>query len=281
VPSGPGDVQLDECECTTETCGAGMANAHGAVEAALRPVAAVAVPASFGPGQDVVLSAGGSGAACGRSVSQYAWSIVNGGPTPPVIQGADTDTAVVTAPASGSFVVRVLVTDDAGRTDAADVTVSSTETSTDAPAAAGGPACLPAVSGAVPVKVSVSPTSASVRAGGGTQSFTAAVTNAAVSGVNWLVNDTPGGNATVGTITAAGVYSAPGAVPNPSTVTVTAVARADSTRTASATVTILPPSNTTGGSGGGGGGGGALGPLVLLLGGSLLGRRRAGSPARN
>jgi serine protease len=284
VPSGPFDVQLEECECTTETCGAGMANAPGAVEAALRPVAAVAVPASVRAGQDVVLRAGGSGAACGRSISQFAWTIVNGGPTPPAIQGANTDTAVVVAPSSDSFIVRLVVTDDAGRSDAADVTVSANAASTDAPAAAGGTACLPPVAGSVPVSVSVSPTSASVRADGGTQMFTASVTNAAVSGVTWLVNGTAGGDATMGTITGAGVYSAPDAVPNPSTVTVTAVSRADPTRSASATVTILPPSPPIGGSGGGGGGGsGAIGmlTLLLLLGWGLLSRRPAASLDRD
>ena len=45
VPASATDLQTNECSCTTDTCGAGMANAHGAVLQALRPIAAVSVPA--------------------------------------------------------------------------------------------------------------------------------------------------------------------------------------------------------------------------------------------
>ena len=43
VPTGTSDLQMLECICTLDgkTCGAGMANAQGAVNAALRPIAAV------------------------------------------------------------------------------------------------------------------------------------------------------------------------------------------------------------------------------------------------
>jgi serine protease len=142
VPTGPADVQDSECNCTTSTCGAGMANARTAVEDALRPIAAVVVPASVSAGQDVTLEAGGRGGACEHSIASYAWTIVDPGANPPAIAGADTATATVTAPATDPFVVRVTVTDDAGRTDTADITVSPTAAITSAPAAAGDQACL-------------------------------------------------------------------------------------------------------------------------------------------
>ena len=135
VPASSSDIQASECVCTTQTCGAGMANALGSMRAALRPVAAIAVPASVSPGQNVVLRGSGSGAACDSSVVRYSWTIVGGGATPPGIVGADTDTATVVAPAAGSFTVRLTVTDDAGREDAADVVVSATA------ATHGGAAC--------------------------------------------------------------------------------------------------------------------------------------------
>ena len=47
-----------------------------------------------------------------------------------------------------------------------------------------------------------------------------------------------GGNATVGTISASGVYRAPSSVPSPSVVTVTATSVADPTKSASASVTV-------------------------------------------
>ncbi len=259
VPTGSGDVQVSECVCTTETCGAGMANAQGAVQAALRPVAAVSVPGSVSPGQDVILRGAGSGAACGRAIGGFAWSIVNGGPTPPGIVGGNTDTAVVVAPASGSFTVRLTVTDDLGRQDAADVIVTATAALTSAPASAGAVACLPPIAA-----ISLSPLAATVQASVGTQAFSASVANAGNGGVTWYVNDVPGGNTVFGTISPAGLYTAPASRPDPATVTVKAVPAADATRYASASLTITS-APSTGGGGGGGGGGGAVGPFMLLL----------------
>src|SRR2546421_47784 len=89
----------------------------------------------------------------------------------------------------------------------------------------------------ISVSVTASPTSATVAAGG-TQPFTAMVQNTSNAAVTWQVNGMTGGNATVGTISSSGLYTAPGVVPNPATVTVTAVSQADATKSASAQVTI-------------------------------------------
>ena len=87
------------------------------------------------------------------------------------------------------------------------------------------------------MSVTLSPTSATV-AVGGTQQFTATVQNTNNTAVTWQVNGVTGGNATVGTVSSSGLYTAPGVVPSPATVTVTAVSRADTTKSASAQVTI-------------------------------------------
>lgn len=87
------------------------------------------------------------------------------------------------------------------------------------------------------VSVSISPTSASVAAGGN-QQFTATVTGTSNTAVTWQVGGTTGGNSTVGTISASGLFTAPAAVPSPATVTVTCVSQADVTKSAAATVTI-------------------------------------------
>src|SRR5205807_10061184 len=92
----------------------------------------------------------------------------------------------------------------------------------------------------IPVSVAISPTSATVGAGG-TQQFTATVTNTNNTAVTWQVNGVPGGNATAGTISSAGLYTAPAVVPSPATVTVRAVSQADATKSASAQVTITAP----------------------------------------
>jgi hypothetical protein len=168
----------------------------------------------------------------------------------------------VTAPATGTFSVTLTVTDEAGKKDVATVTVGSAAATSSAPATAGTNACLAAIPVASPVAVSVSPTSGSLQAGSGnTQSFTATVADTLNTQVTWQVNTMAGGNATVGTISTAGVYTAPATVPSPATVTVTAISAADSTRSASATVTITAPASA---GGGGGGGGGALDLLSVL-----------------
>lgn len=230
-------LQDAECICTTTTCGAGMANAPGALAAALRPIAAVALPSSVAAGSNVVLRGAGSAAACNHAVSSYAWSNLGGG----AISGANTNTAAVVAPSSGSFIVQLTVTDDAGRTDTADVVVSSTTVTSTAPATAGASACLTAVAITSPVVVAVSPATASLIVGTGTQSFAATVTNTNNTAVTWQVNNVTGGNATVGTITTSGVYKAPATRPAPASVTVRAVSVVVASQSGSAQVTITPP----------------------------------------
>ena len=88
-----------------------------------------------------------------------------------------------------------------------------------------------------PITVTVAPTTANV-AVGATQQFTATVANTSNTAVNWQVNGVAGGNSTVGTITAGGLYTGPVSVPNPAAVTVTAVSQADNTKTGAATVTV-------------------------------------------
>ena len=87
------------------------------------------------------------------------------------------------------------------------------------------------------VGVSVLPTAANVRAGA-TESFTASVTGTTNQNVNWSVNGVVGGNATTGTISASGLYSAPASLPNSNAITVTAASAADSSASATSNVTL-------------------------------------------
>jgi hypothetical protein len=207
-------------------------------------------------------------------VVRYSWTITGGGATPPGIVGADTDTATVVAPATGSFTVRLRVTDDAGREDTADVVVSPAAATTAAPPVAGGPACPTPISIPQPIVVSVSPTAVNLVAGAGSQAFSATVTNASDQRVDWFVNDVAGGNSTFGTITSAGLYTAPALRPSPSTVTIRAVSVADPASSATATATITPPPPVISGGGGGGGGGRADLLLIVLAVGALARSRR-------
>ena len=84
------------------------------------------------------------------------------------------------------------------------------------------------------VNVSVAPTTTTL-IDGGTQQFTATVTGSSNTAVTWSSTG-------VGTVSSAGLYSAPATVANTSTATVKATSVADTTKSASATVTINPVS---------------------------------------
>jgi len=90
------------------------------------------------------------------------------------------------------------------------------------------------------ITVSVTPNPATVRAGA-TQSFAATVTGTANLSVTWQVNGVTGGSTAAGTITSAGVYTAPASLPNPNSVTVKAVSAADSGASGSSAVTLWNP----------------------------------------
>ncbi len=93
------------------------------------------------------------------------------------------------------------------------------------------------------IVVQISPVAAGVLPGA-TQSFTASVTSSGkpAPDVKWSVNGINGGNATNGTIAATGVdaamFTAPGALPSPPTVNVTATSVADPSKSATASVGI-------------------------------------------
>jgi len=85
--------------------------------------------------------------------------------------------------------------------------------------------------------ITVSPSSVNVAAEA-SQQFSATVTGSSNTAVTWQVNGVSGGNATVGTVTDTGLYTAPGAA---TTTTVSAALETDSSKSASANVTVLPP----------------------------------------
>jgi hypothetical protein len=92
--------------------------------------------------------------------------------------------------------------------------------------------------------IALSPTLVTVETGA-TQQFTATVQNASVAGVTWQVNGVAGGNGAVGTISGSGLYTAPGTIPNPAAVTLTAISQADPTKSASAQVIVVAPVSIT------------------------------------
>jgi uncharacterized protein (DUF1800 family) len=90
-------------------------------------------------------------------------------------------------------------------------------------------------------QIAVTPGNATLR-GGDTQPFTVTMSdNSAAPPVGWSVNGVAGGNASDGTITASGVYSAPEFPPASNRVTVAAAETADASKTSSSIVTLENP----------------------------------------
>lgn len=87
------------------------------------------------------------------------------------------------------------------------------------------------------VQISGAPTNMNM---GTSVQLTATVTNG-TGGVTWSVNGVQGGNSTVGTISAAGLYQAPAAVPSPATVTIRATSVSTPTAYDEKAITIVNP----------------------------------------
>lgn len=85
----------------------------------------------------------------------------------------------------------------------------------------------------------VTPANATLR-GADTQPFTAKLNGTAVA-VTWSVNGVAGGNASAGTISAAGLYTAPEFPPSPNTITIGALETSDSTKKANSSITLDNP----------------------------------------
>lgn len=95
---------------------------------------------------------------------------------------------------------------------------------------------------AVSASVAVAPTDSSTLAGTTVQ-FTATVTGTTNTAVTWYVNGVAGGSSTVGTLSSSGLYTAPTTLPSIPTIVVTATSQADTSQSASTTLT-LTVSNT-------------------------------------
>lgn len=159
--------------------------------------------AQVGPGGSVSFAA----VVTGTAVTTVTWSIQEG-----AAGGSVTPVGAYTAPAAaGTYHVVATSQADATKTAAAAVTVTPV----------------------VAVAVAVSPKTATVAAGG-TQAFTATVTGTSNTAVTWSVQEASG----CGSITTAGVYTAPAAA---ATCHVVARSVADSTRADTATVTVTAP----------------------------------------
>ena len=151
------------------------------------------------------------------SNSAVTWSVSGSGCSGAAC-GTVSSSGLYTAPASVPTPESVTVT----ATSAADATKSDAAT----------------VSVLAAVVVAVTPASPNISAGAA-QQFTATVQNAIDTSVTWSVSGPGCAGATCGTITAAGLYTAPLIVPSPAQITITATSNEDGAKSGAQSTTII------------------------------------------
>ncbi len=127
LPACPTVTTDGQCNCTTATCGTGMLNTAAAVAAALdgnalNPTVVISLPDSPVKNTSLSLGSGSSSAAAGASLVSWHWSQLAGPASGSF--GSDTPSTTFTAPVAGDYLLRLAVTDSAGRTGVQDVTLS-------------------------------------------------------------------------------------------------------------------------------------------------------------
>jgi serine protease len=124
-PPAAGEKQNVECVCTTQTCGAGMLDTYGAVQAATHPLAIINAATFLTPSVSAALDAVGSVAADQRKIVSYEWTVTDvTGATPVIAQPTEPITSIQVDAAS-QFTLHLMVTDDQGSQDSAALAVSS------------------------------------------------------------------------------------------------------------------------------------------------------------
>jgi serine protease len=123
VPAG--DLQQEECICTTGTCGAGMLDMHAAVLAAQLPFAVADAPATVSTATAVSIDARDSFASNGRTIASFQWTALNVTGATPTFADATQPLTTLQVADTSSFTLRLTVTDDQGLQDTADIAVAT------------------------------------------------------------------------------------------------------------------------------------------------------------
>ncbi|MCJ0765764.1 S8 family peptidase [Variovorax terrae] len=112
------------CNCTTAACGAGLLDAGNSTLQALNPVVLIAPVGSPGAGATITLDGRASAAAVGAALVGYRWELAAGSGASIQSPGSAVTTAVLSQN-PGNFVFRLTVTDNAGRSSADSLSVST------------------------------------------------------------------------------------------------------------------------------------------------------------
>lgn len=117
-------IEQKECYCSTATCGAGMLDAGAAVTAAAAGVPVVDLLASSATpsvGSLLTVTGATSHVPAGRSITSYAWSVTAGADQVSIFSSVN-DSLTVQVLNSGTFTLRLVITDSSGASASASQT---------------------------------------------------------------------------------------------------------------------------------------------------------------
>lgn len=111
------------CNCTTNTCGAGMLDADEALRLAYGPAVIIQPIGNVQPSATITLDGSQSKSIGGRNIDTFNWTFVSG-PSPVIIPDPDKATTSLRLPDTpGSWVFKLTVVDDAGGSGSGTITV--------------------------------------------------------------------------------------------------------------------------------------------------------------
>jgi hypothetical protein len=216
TPSAAGTATITATS-TEDSTKSGSATVSVTVPVTITSVSVACSPASILTNQTSTCTPTVTGT--GSFSSSVTWSVS------PTSLGTVNNSGVFTPSSAGTATITATSTQDSTKSGSATVSVSVPPSIT---------------------SVTTSCVSTTIQAGQTTQcSATVQGTGAYSQAVNWFVNSVAGGNSTVGTVSTTGLYTAPSVVSSSTnTVPVTAVSQSDSTKSGSATLTLVNPPPT-------------------------------------
>lgn len=122
-PSQP--TNIDQCNCTTSSCGAGMINAEAAVKAVTLPNAQIQILDPLNENSTVRLDGSKSSAVSNRNITAWSWKLIAAPNGASLTEVSSPNTSLVTT-GTGDYTVSLTVTDNFGASNSTQQTFNLT-----------------------------------------------------------------------------------------------------------------------------------------------------------